>query len=571
MQYDVAIIGGGPAGSTAGAFLRKYGLAPKVLILERESFPRDHVGESQLPPLSRLLDEMGCWEKVEAAGFPIKVGATYRWGKSPELWDFDFLPKSRFLQADMTRPGRFEGPRRATAFQVDRAVYDKILLDHARDLGCEVREKTKVVRVVRDGDRVVSLELDSGEEVLARHYLDCSGHSGILRRAMGVDVTYPTGLQNIAIWDYWQNAEWAVEIGVGATRVQVMSLGYGWIWFIPLGPTRTSVGLVTPAEYFKTSGKTTAELYAQALAEDDRIRPLMARATSEGRLQSTKDWSFLASKHAGENWMLVGESAGFADPILAAGLTITQQAAKEAAFTILEGDRSEISRDWLSKEYERVQSQRVRNHIRFADYWYSANSQFADLKDFTAQIASENGLELSPEKAWAWLAQGGFIDDETNFGVAGFALEQLKDLGAFLTDVGAEDAIHRNNVFRLDLDGAEPASFGIYSHGRVFRQSGYRRGEKTLPVAGAIELVVNVLRQASTGPQIGSALNSVQALRGGDQAYMRQIFSRFNAALEAMIAEGWVRAEYDPRLPLLRGGRIFTGIALNADPPRHGA
>ncbi len=101
-EYDVAIIGGGPGGSTCATFLKKYMPDLKVLILEREAFPRDHVGESQLPPVCRILHEMGCWEKVEAANFPIKIGATYKWGRSQELWDFEFIPAEGFI--DEPRP-----------------------------------------------------------------------------------------------------------------------------------------------------------------------------------------------------------------------------------------------------------------------------------------------------------------------------------------------------------------------------------------------------------------------------------------------------------------------------------
>src|SRR5579862_6008818 len=128
MQFDVAIIGGGPAGATVGTLMKKYGPDLKVAILERERFPRDHIGESLLPPVSFILDEMGCWDKVESAEFPIKIGATYRWGRQPELWDFEFFPANRFK--DEPRPAKFEGQRLSTAFQVDRAIYDKILLDN---------------------------------------------------------------------------------------------------------------------------------------------------------------------------------------------------------------------------------------------------------------------------------------------------------------------------------------------------------------------------------------------------------------------------------------------------------
>ncbi len=120
MDCDVAIIGGGPAGSTAGTLLRKYGPELKIAIFEREVFPRDHIGESQLPAISVILQEMGVWDKVEAANFPIKIGSTNRWGKNPELWDFEFFPSERFI--DEVRPAAYQGQRRYTAFQVDRSI-----------------------------------------------------------------------------------------------------------------------------------------------------------------------------------------------------------------------------------------------------------------------------------------------------------------------------------------------------------------------------------------------------------------------------------------------------------------
>ena len=189
-DYDVAIIGGGPAGSTCGALLRKYHPGLRVVILERAEFPREHVGESQLPPISKILNEMGCWGKVEAANFPIKIGATYRWGSTPDLWDFEFLPIQQFKNEP--RPSRYEGCRLQTAFQVDRAQYDKILLDHSGELGCEIHEGTAVAKVITDNDTVKGLTLGNGETITASYYVDASGGAGILRRSLNVDVEVPT-------------------------------------------------------------------------------------------------------------------------------------------------------------------------------------------------------------------------------------------------------------------------------------------------------------------------------------------------------------------------------------------
>jgi len=485
---------------------------------------------------------------VEEANFPIKIGATYRWGKSPELWDFEFVRSSAFV--DEPRPAKFEGQRKWTAFQVDRAVYDDILLRHAESFGCEVREETKVSKVIADGGRVSHLLLEGGEEIHARYYLDGSGHSGILRRALGIPTESPTSLQNIAIWDYWQNAEWAVEIGVGGTRVQVMSLGYGWIWFIPLGPTRTSIGLVVPAQYYKECGLSVQELYAKALREEPRISALIANATSEGKLGTTKDWSFMAKQHVGDNWFLIGESAGFADPILAAGLTLTQMGAREAAYTILELDRKRYDANWLREEFEGRQIRRTLNHIRFADYWYTANAQFEDLKSFTQTLAAENQLELTPEGAWAWLAQGGFIDDDAGLGPAGFSIDQVKELGLFLGDLEYSETIRKNNVFKLNLRGASWRDRAAYAGGKIFKSPAYMRSGRVLPVTGVFETTIGILEKNSAVMDIIANIQALAQTHAANADFMANVVVRIPEALEAMVQDGWVVASYDPSLPL---------------------
>ncbi|MBS1708769.1 MAG: tryptophan 7-halogenase [Armatimonadetes bacterium] len=548
MKYDVVIIGGGPGGSTVGCFLKKYTPHLKVAIYERERFPRDHVGESQLPAVSYILDEMGCWDKVEAAGFPIKIGATFRWGTTDDLWFFNFLP-TEFEEAP--RPARFEGQRRSTALQVDRARYDDILLRHAEELGVEVSEETAVTKVNRDGDRVTGLELKDGTLIDSKWYVDATGHVGLLRRAMGVEIEIPTGLQNVAFWDYWQNAEWAETIGRSGTRVQVMSLGYGWIWFIPIGPTRTSVGLVTPADHFKKSGLKPEEMYRQALAEEPRIAALLERAESEGKFQGTKDWSFVAKRQCGENWFLAGESSGFADPILAAGLTITHTAAREVAFSILEIERGEIDGAWIRESYERRLEKRIRNHIRFADYWYSANAQFSELKEFTQQIAKDNGLKMTPEESWRWLAQGGFIDEDLYIGNGGIDINGIRDFAEFLYGGTPETLFAKNNVFRLNLVGAKPYDRAVYTEGRVEKVPCYLRDNRMLPLQGAFYFWMEVLSRDTRLPGIMKMWNMIREHHREDPNFDREIAAQMTSAMEALILDGWVEASYDPALPLM--------------------
>lgn len=561
----MAIIGGGPAGSTVGAFIRKYDPSARVLILEREKFPRDHVGESQLPAIGSILHEIGAWDKVEAAGFPIKVGATYRWGSNPQLWDFEFIPPERFR--DEPRPAKYEGQRIATAFQVDRAIYDDILLRHAESLGCEVREETKVAKIHREHDRVRGLELDGGETVTAKYYIDASGAAGVLRRAMDIPVQAPKRLRNMAMWDYWENAEWAVEIGVGGTRVQILSIGSGWIWFIPLGPTRTSIGFICPVEYYKERGVTPAELYREALEQEPRVRALTKNAIARGKVETTKDWSYYAERLAGENWFLVGESAGFADPILASGMTLAHKGAKEVAYTLLDLLRDEPDHDakWLKSSYEETNRNRVRQYIRFAEFWYAANGQFKDLEKFTAEIAKDAGLSLSPKAAFRWLSQGGFGHEDFFFpGVGGLDLLAIKEVTRLFTvEEGAGWEINKYNTFKLNLVGARKDHVPIFQGGRIVRAECYRRGGHILPLVGAYGAVAKIVKEQSDGHAILDEFDRLTAgQRPGSVPFAPQAIS----SMESMLLEGWIQGKVNKKRPPLNYDHLAHAPVHNFHP-----
>lgn len=551
-HHDVVIVGGGPAGSTTAALLKKYNPNLSVLVLEKEKFPRDHIGESQLPLIGAILDEMGVWNKVEAANFPIKIGANYTWGKLNEPWEFDFYPAEEFV--DEPRPATYTGQRRYTAFQVDRAIYDQILLRHAEELGTAVREETMVSEILREGDRITGLRLSSGETVTATHYVDASGHVGLIRRAMGVETQAPGELRNVAFWDYYENAKWKIEIGVGGTRVFVRSLPFGWIWFIPLGPTRASVGLVCLSEHYKSTGITPRELYDQALAMEPEIASLLADARSELNGQSvhtTKNWSHLADRIAGENWWLCGEAAGFADPILAAGMTLAHGSAREVAYSILEIERDPKDAAWVRRRYDEKNRNNIKQHIRFAQYWYAANGCFTDLQDHCAFIAKDAGLRLNPKDAWRWLAQGGFATEFV--GRASLGSFDLNS-GRHMVDrfLGGEQGmkIADYNIFKLNLRGAKKDKIGDLMDGKIIRVPCYRRGDVVLPLAGHYGEIFSILEQTSDIVTLYTSL--VERLRQTTvEGALPGVVSAYLQALEAMLLQGWVTAKLDPKKPKL--------------------
>jgi hypothetical protein len=371
-----------------------------------------------------------------------------------------------------------------------------------------------------------------------------------------VEVEQPTTLRNIAFWDYWENAEWAISIGVGGTRVQVMSIGYGWLWFIPIGPTRTSLGLVIPAEYYRQSGQRPEELYEKAIREDPLIASLIENASREGELRTTKDWSFVAEVMADENWFLVGESGGFADPILAAGMTLAHAAGRDAAYTILEMDRGTYGAKWLRDQYTENQRNRVIQHIRFADFWYAGNGCFTDLKDFTSEIARDAGLELSADEAFQWLGTGGFVNEQTASGLAGFPLGAIKDTVELMLQEPAKLKVSDYNLLRMNLEGAKKTSFASYSAGRIHPVDRFERDGKTLPCVGLFNVLRHIIDHDGRIDFVVGNMNQA-ILQQGIAQKPEHAMEYGMAYLETMIRDGWVVGEF-----------VEGGPALDYDLPR---
>ena len=380
---------------------------------------------------------------------------------------------------------------------------------------------------------------------------------------MGVETSVPTNLRNIAIWDYWRNAEWAMTVGVGGTRIQVMSTSFGWMWFIPLGPDRTSIGLVVPASYYKKSGETPQELHLRAVRGDPRISELIKNATSEGKLYTTKDWSFLSDRLAGENWFLTGESAGFADPILSAGMSLAQVGARDVAYSILAMERGDYESDWLRSRYDEAHRSQIKQHIRFADYWYTHNGVFGDLKDYAREIAGDVGLEMGSEEAWQWFGQGGFIDHNGETGIGGYGIGPTKVISAaFAGDVPHHEIVDRSH-FRVDLDGAEKTWTAVMENGRITRYRSYKRNGKVVSGAKFMGWLLNFLKSERSYVELtnGAAEYLAQSGVPTDKipSYSREFFDN----LEAMVSDGWVIATTVP------GAVAVPPLSLNTEPFIH--
>jgi len=332
--------------------------------------------------------------------------------------------------------------------------------------------------------------------------------------------------------------------------VYVRSLPFGWIWFIPLSPSRASVGLICPSDYYKERGISPRELYDEALDLQPDIKAMLVDAKSElggDKVHSIKNWSHLAERLVGENWWLCGETAGFADPILAAGLTLAHGSARETAYSILDIENDASDMAWVKNRYDTKTRKNIDQHIRFAKYWYAANGQFTDLQDHCTAIAKDAGLKLSPKEAWRWLSQGGFVTEFAGRASLGsFSLNS----GRHLVDrfLGGEQKmkIAGYNVFKLNVRGAKNDVIGDLHEGKIVRVPCYRRGEAVLPLAGQYGEMVEMAKQTSAIDQIYTYLMS--KIKGGvTPGAEGTTIAAYMQTLEAMLIQGWVTAKLDTR------------------------
>lgn len=231
--YDLVVVGGGPAGSTLAAFVAMRG--HRVLLLEREHFPRYQIGESLLPATVHGICRMlGVSAEMERSGFTVKQGGTFRWGSNPEPWTFYFRRLPAFAA------------ERSYAYQVERMRFDDILLRNARRAGADVREGCAVSSVVTGDGRVRGVRYTDadghGRTATARFVIDASGHRGRTYRAMAGQRHYSEFFRNIALFAYFEDGMRLPAPNSG----NILSAAFddGWFWYIPLTERLTSVGAV---------------------------------------------------------------------------------------------------------------------------------------------------------------------------------------------------------------------------------------------------------------------------------------------------------------------------------------
>ncbi|PYN67537.1 MAG: hydroxylase [Candidatus Rokuibacteriota bacterium] len=315
-RYDVVVAGGGPAGSATGAFLALAGR--RVLVVEREPFPRFHVGESLLPATLPILDRLGVHKAIAERGFQVKYGATFHDQESGLEHTFYFLR---------------DKPWPSYAYQVPRAEFDALLLEHAKKLGVDVRQPATVQAVAFDADGVTVTAESHGQRtpVRARFLVDATGRAGLLSQTVGERERIPN-LGKVAIFAHWQGAWRAPAPDEGNIRIYVFE--HGWFWWIPLAADRTSVGCVMHARTVHDWGGMRDALYAEMIRRCQRVAEGLAGARQVTAVHSEANFSYRNRPVVGDRFLVVGDAIAFVDPIFSGGVHIALQSGELAARSI---------------------------------------------------------------------------------------------------------------------------------------------------------------------------------------------------------------------------------------------
>jgi len=306
-NYDAIVVGGGPAGSTTGALLAEKG--HDVLVLEKEKFPRYHVGESLMPFCYFPLERLGLIDQLMESG-------------NPRKYCVQFVREDGFLSQPFYFFQHFDHPS-STTWQVWRSDFDKMILDKARENGASVWEETKAKTLLKSGERVKGVKVVSAEhgeqELFAPVVIDASGRDCFAAHKEKWMVRDPE-LKKIALWTYYKGAKRDPGLDEGATTVAYLP-NKGWFWYIPLSGDMVSVGIVAEHEYlFDGSTKDPGEIFQREVMNNEWIKEHLAEGKQTGEYRVTGEYSYRNKYCSKDGLVLAGDALGFLDPVFSSGV-----------------------------------------------------------------------------------------------------------------------------------------------------------------------------------------------------------------------------------------------------------
>ncbi len=389
---DVVVIGGGPAGSVAATLLADAG--HRVTVLERERFPRYHIGESLLSATLPILDAVGVTPAIERHGFLRKPGGTFLWGRQQEPWSFWF---------------REDPGGRPHAYQVVRAEFDQLLLDNARAHGATVLEEHAVTGVETDGDggrpRVHARDVHGRTLSLAPAFVvDASGQAAVIGHARGFR-QFNDFFKNLAVFGYFRDAERLP--GELANHILSAAFADGWFWYIPLHDGTMSVGAVVDARRWREVADADPErTYRGLIARCPAIADRLAAATLASPVRIIRDYSYTSTRFGGPGYLLAGDAACFIDPVFSTGVHLACLAGflgARAVDGVLAGALTEA--DALAR-YETTYRGAFERYLRFLYFFYDHNED-PDSYFWTARrVLAHAPTDLTARESFVRLISG---------------------------------------------------------------------------------------------------------------------------------------------------------------------
>jgi flavin-dependent dehydrogenase len=349
---QVAVVGGGPGGAATAAFLARSGLS--VVLFERERFPRFHVGESLLPATLPVLERLGVLQVVKDRQFQVKYGAVFT------DQEMDLEQRYYFLR---------DRPWPHYSFQVPRAEFDGILLDHARASGVDVRQPATIEAASFDADGVTLRGFEGNEPFTARaaFLVDASGRDGFLASRIGRRERVPN-LGKVALFAHFRGAERAPGIDEGSIQIHVFP--DGWFWWIPFAGDRTSVGCVMHARTVRAWQGDLEGLYHEMISRCHRVAKGLVGADRVTPVYRAANFAYVNRPAIGDRFLAVGDAIAFVDPIFSGGVHIAIASGELAARAIVDVFRDGRFRAGRFRAYERAVWRGVTPFFRFIARYY---------------------------------------------------------------------------------------------------------------------------------------------------------------------------------------------------------
>ena len=366
--FDTIIIGAGPAGSSAAALLAERGL--RVLVLEREKFPRYHVGESLLPFTSFPLKRLGLLDKMRKSAFVKKYSA-------------QFVSPSGKASTPFYFSTRYE-PDVAQTWQVLRSEFDQMLMENAREKGATVLEETTVLELIQQEGRTLGVRAKRKTaetvEFNAPMTLDCSGKEAFVPTRLNWRVREPK-LNKVAVWTYYRGAKRDAGLEEGATTVAYIP-EKGWFWYIPQHRDMVSVGVVAEGKYLTRDGvREPKDIFNREIEQNLWIKEHLAPGTQVGQHFITSEYSFRARYCAADGLLLAGDSFGFLDPVFSSGVMLALKSGTMAADAIYAAyEANDYSAERFT-EYGRVLREGLENMRKLVYAFYDPDFSFRQLTD----------------------------------------------------------------------------------------------------------------------------------------------------------------------------------------------